>query len=1208
MPVASDNVTIIPSYDPNEFTPEKIIENAERLKKGLEELHGLDKPLRDCPTPIEPFISQSVGDDLVNNLCENEEPEKSKPFEEPEIEIPDSIECIQEGIDSIHKVADEIADESQKLSDLKELVQKIQEWIDNMEPVYLYHKAKFKSSDRKTALIIDPETKAATKLTLTATTLPAYIVTLRLYTSAVSVLTSIDSMFDSTIHYQWTDDIKKTNLLTNDEKSVIIDKIPGVYNTGSYKSKTHAKGKLYSDFYDYFNDPVANFFTPSERGLVLLKKFAYKQASMDELSAYGVATSEYIEVKSNGKTYYVGNDIDKDASGKTLYQKYSEFYSKTFPENYPNKVRKTFDDLHKTAVFKTLKAESESMGTIEGKLYNKYSGTHKKSEKLIKKYEASLKIVERLNSEISRIEKSLTQEEITNRLKSGIAEQSCDCQKLFDIVTDPVSIIDNDNLDGDAAYSNPFGGDPTLPDKSKLCYWMKFAELATIFNATLPFPDLTNPSSLRYWPVGITVPSPNGLIKIPFPTVFVPLVVLPLPIGTFVLFFAQTGIFPAVELFFMANDGSKNFILSASVSSIKSGLAVKGTDNFGFTTENMTDLLSAFPTEKIFKVPLLDVDKKIIAEQRKMQRKIMSLQNESVNKINDTYNDDSGKIEDEKKSISDLGDLEENDDDRKNNLINKLTGNDIDIMDEINRWKSALKSKINLLKDYEFGYELADSENVRKGIQEILYNKIEWPKFAFPSDFESINSEPIATKGVSIIKDFIQNGFSISTPTTLKELLREQVISLYNSEKLQELLDKLPEEIDISGYLLDKYQENKSNKYASLSDDELAKKEKAQENFENFKKWIKDALEWICKNLDPNIWHNDAMRESLNVLTAANLFHPFDCTDTYELELPEWLDINSFLILLSLADQALNAFTIEKLISMCGGKLKFNRGQALYILIDVLFQFIPDIPLIDIKGTMEELNNNAVKLGKDLAKLFTQISEITVDQVKEILLSELMKKFGLPIVIDTKIFILPIADAFMQEIGKYIALYEKYRTMKFSTTIIKAILNMAIDSVFGIASSTIKPYADIYEQIMKMINTVKAIKEMDIELNPADLAFNPIVSAKKLIEKPAKAEIWKKTIHFLGLDVWVTDPKLASAALLMLGKIAPLCDYTLVAAACAFGGKTGEAAIRLLHPINFEEDIPVYERLKLSNPLFVLFLDKFCYNAKKINGYSENYL
>lgn len=76
------------------------------------------------------------------------------------------------------------------------------------------------------------------------------------------------------------------------------------------------------------------------------------------------------------------------------------------------------------------------------------------------------------------------------------------------------------------------------PPITDIRWWRKFCNLATTINL-VPI----------YWPVGLLIPTPSGLIKIPLPVIWKPLFVIPTPVALIVIGIAQAGVLPGPWVF-----------------------------------------------------------------------------------------------------------------------------------------------------------------------------------------------------------------------------------------------------------------------------------------------------------------------------------------------------------------------------------------------------------------------------------------------------------------------------------------------------------------------------------------------------------------------------------------------------------------------------------------------------------------------------------
>jgi len=85
---------------------------------------------------------------------------------------------------------------------------------------------------------------------------------------------------------------------------------------------------------------------------------------------------------------------------------------------------------------------------------------------------------------------------------------------------------DDDNYRG-----NP---QPNSPPITEFSYWQKYCAKATVVNL-LP----------TFWPIGLLIPTPAGLLKIPLPIIWTPFAVIPTPFCVLVIGLALCGICPA---------------------------------------------------------------------------------------------------------------------------------------------------------------------------------------------------------------------------------------------------------------------------------------------------------------------------------------------------------------------------------------------------------------------------------------------------------------------------------------------------------------------------------------------------------------------------------------------------------------------------------------------------------------------------------------
>lgn len=120
-----------------------------------------------------------------------------------------------------------------------------------------------------------------------------------------------------------------------------------------------------------------------------------------------------------------------------------------------------------------------------------------------------------------------TQEEIdgiNKQVTSELANMDCKSKEV------PAKVEAGKDLNFKNVSKNP-----TIFDYA---WWLKFSGLATLVNL-VPV----------HWPVGLLIPTPGGLIKVPFPIIWFPIFVAPTDKLIAVLFIGQCGILPCPYLF-----------------------------------------------------------------------------------------------------------------------------------------------------------------------------------------------------------------------------------------------------------------------------------------------------------------------------------------------------------------------------------------------------------------------------------------------------------------------------------------------------------------------------------------------------------------------------------------------------------------------------------------------------------------------------------
>lgn len=295
-------------------------------------------------------------------------------------------------------------------------------------------------------------------------------------------------------------------------------------------------GTLYDKLYNIWGDDQA-FFTREERGLT--------------------ASSDFADQELVG----TGAEVFKDSFIAST-SKFREFY-----ENYPQKWEEKVNEVKNNVI-------EPALGALTGPL----------ETMAIREVEFLLAFGQVFETVPARDAQLLG---IINYIRESSAKYSASVVELRDdlaFVQTQHAQVQGDVLVERAKYqsvpcavntapqdqqeptggNDPFGStslvsmDPNKPNPTKWCYWVKFAKFATAVNV-LPLPG---PGGFRYWPIGLVVPSPAGPVRIPLPIVWIPLAVIPLQVGIFVIFIGQCGVCPSPVVFYSGPNGEKKFIIS----------------------------------------------------------------------------------------------------------------------------------------------------------------------------------------------------------------------------------------------------------------------------------------------------------------------------------------------------------------------------------------------------------------------------------------------------------------------------------------------------------------------------------------------------------------------------------------------------------------------------------------------------------------------
>lgn len=354
----------------------------------------------------------------------------------------------------------------------------------------------------------------------------------KLFSNKVDVKQGDGDSFTLEISHTIVDD---ENLITNRPKTYMQNS--SYVTIKSANANATYSGVLYDQLYNIWADDE-KFFTREEKGLTNNASGADKG------------------LKGTGAESFKGSTVG-DVS------KFQDFYS-NFIDKWESKVQQVKDNVIEPMlgtiapgldmlaireveymlaygnVFQLLPAQDQQLGDIINYLKKSSSEYTAKLEELSNDYlyvkEVHKQIIKDINTEKGKY-------------------KSVPCA---------VNTAPDEMVETKGAGADPFGAesllsvDPSKPDPTKWCYWVKFAAAATAVGI-LPIPG---EGGFRYWPIGLVIPGPNGVTKIPLPIAWLPIAVIPLPVGTFVVFIGLCGLCPSPVVFYVGPNGEKKFVVS----------------------------------------------------------------------------------------------------------------------------------------------------------------------------------------------------------------------------------------------------------------------------------------------------------------------------------------------------------------------------------------------------------------------------------------------------------------------------------------------------------------------------------------------------------------------------------------------------------------------------------------------------------------------
>ncbi len=322
-------------------------------------------------------------------------------------------------------------------------------------------------------------------------------------------------------------------------------------------------GDIYENYHNLFKDPVNNFFSLNERGLT-------NNVNLVDSKLKGTGS----ETKREGNAEYYIQNVD-------LLQNFYETFEDRLElrkEEVRARVITPSQNTIRLALRNIARSEVQLVIGLSGGTSNlpEDSATFKSVLERFKQQNLEFSQgVADLDEELARIKKLVEELKPTPlKIRAKLKEQSPECfDKMDNQATDCGDT--KEKLGIDPIFTKSLNGvDPTLPTQNQLCYWMEFSKIINKVGL-LPIPNLKGPPQLRYWPVGLIIPYPAGLIKIPLPIIWIPLIVISTPVGNIVIFLTINGVFISPVVFFVSSTGFKQHILTVRGSSEKFGYSAQ---------------------------------------------------------------------------------------------------------------------------------------------------------------------------------------------------------------------------------------------------------------------------------------------------------------------------------------------------------------------------------------------------------------------------------------------------------------------------------------------------------------------------------------------------------------------------------------------------------------------------------------------------------
>lgn len=1070
-----------------------------------------------CEMTESQLFTQTDIDNI--NLClidEKDPSSESLVDDKDENDQTDAVNCIKE----IESIASGVRENSKKTLRYQVIISKLEELYDNLIPIYEYKKTRLTVLENFLKTNIQISQPNISKINLvkvfssySSNKISSAFDPIRVTLSGTTPTFEINIKSLKEIKYKDYEDkevkiylkkeLKDPKIITSLKKIKVFayeDKtpLPGL-KEATYKmiiGHLYMSEKGYPGYYWKLADPMARLFTLEERGL------SRNSNDVDPTLTTGATIED-----NNGK-FYISN-----------LEKHEKFYQ-SFTVELPKRI-----NIERTQVF--IGAIAPTIDSI--RTYATYE-----AYVAIKARTAPLKITEfketftELDTRMKLIRVEIDRfQGLIKELDPESQIKKIKCFSKFDF---------NDDGNPCAAVMSFLGSDPTgfksmtsgassgNPDFTMMCYWKQFAKCVNkVGLIPLPGDKLKNIKKLRYWPVGLIIPTPAKLIKIPFPHIWKPLVIMTSSAGTMVVFLAQCGIVPSPFVFIISNSGSKNFVIT-----------VNGPQaNMGYDLDSdLNQDGSAGPLFKSnLKLPL-----------RKLSHGIKSPIIDFTGTLNSSDTPES-LVDDFTskaiKAIDAIGDIRmEEFNNGVSNIEEGIKAVRIDAIKAVNRLK---------LGTIKFPKDSGKLKFRKNGIQEVIDEMNDLSKRG-----EKLKDDT-HFKVKHTINRFIKDVSSIDINIEIPNGTQEKI----NEEKKKILL-KFSTEV----FKMAKGQKTRSINPKSINKNQLLKD-------------VSETIE-LAADAHKSFMSNDVKKMIKGM--SIDLFNPFKkCCTNKGFEKTVTID-PSVILLLTTVEQSI-ASIINSIKSEDLNRLKVDLPNIKGFFTKKILRAIPDINLpksIDIFNASSVLNMISPTLKKiSIPQVpFTSVpglpSQVTID------VGSILKPIMIKILNETNIIEKTLTPSILSVSGQ------------ITSANIKACMKNVILSAQIDLNSKVQVFTKIVSKIKSVNGASKTIIDEGFPVLKIKAEANAVIKSLK-----KRSDLLNVVDDSLIKSLMLTTMPAFDKAMKLPGSHIPI----MVLAALE---KVNNA--RKYHPIMNQDDIPSWERLTVKNPLFVIFLDRFCSVAADCTG------